>query len=1173
MGACQKFNWDSVSGKKDPKAGSETITPANQVQTPFLTPSAGAYNAAQNVAIASATSGANICYTVDGSAPACDASAACSAGVLFSADIPVAASQTLKAIACKATMTNSAVVQADYVIDAVVPVISGTTPAPGSTVTNTQVSYTLSENCGSGSITWTRTGGTADGASPHVMALVGGELAVGPHANITIANTPPLVANAIYDLAFNCTDPAGNVATPATVINVTFDNVAPVISSTGPANGSFVTNTQVSYTLSEACASASITWTRTAGNADGGSPHVRGLAAGELTLGAHNNITIASNPTLVSETVYDISFNCTDAAGNAATTVTNTSITYDTTIPVISSVSPASSATVNNTQVSYTLSENCNTANIMWTRTGGTADGSSPHNQALAAGELTAGAHNNITITNNPSLVSGAIYSIQFSCTDGAGNAATNITRTNVTFDSTGPVISAVAPASSAFVANTLMSFTFSEACASASITWTRTGGAADGSSPHVQALTAGELTLGAHNNITIANNPTLVSDAVYTLDFNCTDAASNAATTITVTNVTYDATAPVISGVSPTASTAVNTTQVSYTFSENCSTATITYTHTGGTASGNFNQSLIGSELTAGPHGPLTITNNPVLVSGAIYTLEFNCSDAANNAATAITRTNVTYDTTPPTVSISNLRANSQVQTGFMIGIAADNVALTDVRVSLDGGAYNVASGTTAWNFALPNGASTWPMNSAHTIDVRATDTAGNQTNTTQISVRKLSNQDINGDGYGDMAVNGYNYTTYTGRGYVFYGSASGITIGAAGSATTIITGEAINTYTGRSMTIADFNGDGYGDLALGGYGYNSLQGRVYVFYGSSGGITSANAAAAPRVINGAAAGDQFGSTVTAGNANNDGYEDLMVTATNHATNLGRAYAFYGGGGGIAGTTAAAANVTITGEAASTLGTGLALGDFNGDNNPDVAIGASTYATNTGRVYIFYGSAGTLVGGSAMTANAIATGENSGDYYGAAMAAGDINGDGITDLSIGAYAHTTSTGKLYLYHGVSSTGIPLSNGATPNVTFTGEATANAFTTSIVMRDFDADGFSDLLVGAWGYTSNAGRAYLFSGQAGTLSSGSASLAGLKIAGEAANSGFGRGTGASDVNGDGRPDILGGANLNATNQGKAYTFHSPQTGTITATAASSMITGEVGTTQFGIHISR
>jgi hypothetical protein len=840
MAGCRNFNWAPTDALEK-----VSTTPPNTVEAPVFAPAGGSYNATQNVTLTTSTSGATICYRDDGTNADCDsATATCFAGsTTYVGAISVPASITLNAMACKATMNNSAVATAVFTIDSTAPVISATAPSPGSYVTNTQVSYTLSESCGTGSITWTRTSGNPDPGSPRVQALTGAELTAGTHSAITLTNNPALVSGSIYDISFNCTDAAGNAATTVTAAGVTFDNVVPVISGVAPTTGTFRTNTQISYTLSEDCQTANITWTRTGGAADGGSPHVQALAGLELTQGTKTNLTLGNNPALVSGAIYTIDFNCQDFAGQNATTVTSTGVTFDNVAPIISGVAPLDSAYVSTTQVSYDLTEVCATASITWTRTGGSVDGGSPHVQALTAGEMTAITHTNITITNNPTLVDGAVYSLDFNCTDAAGNIATTVSRTNITYDPSAVVISGVAPASSAFRNNTQVSYTLSENCASGNVTWTRTGGNPDPGSPRVQALTGTELTAGTKTNITLTNNPPLVDGAVYSVQFNCTDFAANASTPITITNVTYDFTAPTITATAPVTGAFRNNNLVSFTYSENCATASITWTRTGGTADPGSPhvQSVTGADLNAGAHNGIIIANNPTLADGGIYTMAYACSDAAGNAATTITNTGITFDYTAPTISIQNLRNNSTVHTGHVIGPAADNVAVTTVEFEFESNAvWNVATfGAGTFKFALPMGASTWRERTQHQIRVRASDAAGNVTTSGIINVRKGNNRDVNGDGYEDVAIGASLWTSSTGKAYIFHGSATGINFAAATSASTIKTGAATNNFFGRSIVLADFNGDGFGDLAVSAYGNTSNRGLVQIFPGSVTGIT----------------------------------------------------------------------------------------------------------------------------------------------------------------------------------------------------------------------------------------------------------------------------------------------------------------------------------------------
>jgi urease beta subunit len=194
---------------------------APTVNAPTFSPVAGLYNASQNVTISTTTGSALICYTTDGNTPACNATPACTTGSAYGGTVNISATSQLRAIGCRSGYTNSSVTSGTYTIDTVAPVISAVSPATNDSPVNTQVSFTFSEACASGNVTWTRTGGTADGGSPHVRSLVGSELTSGAHNNITLTNNPTLVSGAIYSVAFNCTDAAGNAATTITSTNVT----------------------------------------------------------------------------------------------------------------------------------------------------------------------------------------------------------------------------------------------------------------------------------------------------------------------------------------------------------------------------------------------------------------------------------------------------------------------------------------------------------------------------------------------------------------------------------------------------------------------------------------------------------------------------------------------------------------------------------------------------------------------------------------------------------------------------------------------------------------------------------------------------------------------------------------------------------------------------------------
>lgn len=355
--------------------------------------------------------------------------------------------------------------------------------------------------------------------------------------------------NSIYDAAGNVAEYIANDIRYYVILN---DVVPPVISSTTPNYNSYVNHSKVSYTLDETVASGTVTWTRTGGSEDSNSPHVQSLSGDELNAGAHTDITLTNNPTLVEGAIYTISFDAKDAAGNSATTVSVTNITYDVSAPTISSISPAASSYVNHVRVSYTLSEAISSGTVIWTRTGGSEDSSSPHAKDLTGDELNTGAHTDITLTNSPTLIDGAIYTVSFGATDLAGNSATIVSSTGINYDVTAPTISSTAPSQDSYVNNTKVSYTLSEAAASGTITWTRSGGSEDQKVIHSQALTGDELNSGPHMEITLTNNPALVDGTIYHISYDAKDAAGNEAESVSIINVTYDVTAPAIAKITP---------------------------------------------------------------------------------------------------------------------------------------------------------------------------------------------------------------------------------------------------------------------------------------------------------------------------------------------------------------------------------------------------------------------------------------------------------------------------------------------------------------------------------------------------------------------------------------------------------------------------------------------
>jgi hypothetical protein len=159
-------------------------------------------------------------------------------------------------------------------------------------------------------------------------------------------------------------------------------------------------------------------------------------AGGSATQANNTEVTVAPGGTDAVGAAFMVT--ATDDAGNSTTQGTHiidgSFITLDNTIPAFSLTAPATGASVGDTKVSYTLSEAIANGGITWIQTGGVTDVGSPHEQALAGAELNTGAHTNITLTHDPILTSGSIYSVDFRGRDDGGNAANPVTNTSVTY-------------------------------------------------------------------------------------------------------------------------------------------------------------------------------------------------------------------------------------------------------------------------------------------------------------------------------------------------------------------------------------------------------------------------------------------------------------------------------------------------------------------------------------------------------------------------------------------------------------------------------------------------------------------------------------------------------------------------------------------------------------------
>jgi hypothetical protein len=341
----------------------------------------------------------------------------------------------------------------------------------------------------------------------------------------------------------------------------------------------------------------------------------------------------------------------------------------------------------------------------------------------------------------------------------------------------------------------------------------------------------------------------------------------------------------------------------------------------------------------------------------------------------------------------------------------------------------------------------------------------------------------------------------------------------------------EAIYTVSGASpgdyfgwvgANIGDLDGDGVTEIAVSAI-YESSggteAGRVYVYSGATG---------SQLAVHDGTDYEFFGySVAAAGDVNADGVPDYIVGAPGDRNApqppLGRAVVYSGADHSVIYELEPVARNFFGGAVSG-------AGDLNADGYDDFVIGAIGDNAQRGRLTAYSGADATVLWSA--SGNHAAGGNHSGDLFGsAAGAVGDVNGDGVPDVAVGAYGDNGGRGNAYVLSGVDGSVIhvlkPLGDADVFGVFFASGA-----------GDIDGDGVNDVFVGDYsagrGPRSGTGAAYVFSGATGKRL--------LVLSAEETGDGFGPGRGIGDVNGDGHGDLIVAAytsSAGAPTGGKAY----------------------------------
>lgn len=433
------------------------------------------------------------------------------------------------------------------------------------------------------------------------------------------------------------------------------------------------------------------------------------------------------------------------------------------------------------------------------------------------------------------------------------------------------------------------------------------------------------------------------------------------------------------------------------------------------------------------------------------------------------------------------------------------------------------------------------------------------------------LATGDFNNDGYTDLAVGVQlafaSAHPSSGAVHILFGSVSGLAaannqywtqdggwVDMEGDGQGIYLGDIYggsedSDLFGCSLTVGNFNGDDYADLAIGvdheSIGNIEYAGAVNILYGTADGLTwvgnqllsqneirdendgSGTYTYIGDLIAHAEEYDYFGHALASGNFNGDGYDDLVIGVWGEGIgDIGDAGAIHIVKGSAGGLTAynnehwhqqaayldtdgdGSVDVTIGNpygleEIGDFFGYSLAAGDFNGDAFDDLAVGVPNEAMwidgilyrYVGVAQVFYGSSESLTltneqfwqqNGEYSLGYIEGNDPGDGDRFGTTLTTGDINGDGYSELIVGAPNESfteigSHVGSVNVIYG-SSAGLTLSNhlwfyqdqaiGADGSQmgNLVGEASFNNyFGQALTVADFDKDGYKELVVGVPGY--------------------------------------------------------------------------------------------------------
>jgi len=267
------------------------------------------------------------------------------------------------------------------------------------------------------------------------------------------------------------------------------------------------------------------------------------------------------------------------------------------------------------------------------------------------------------------------------------------------------------------------------------------------------------------------------------------------------------------------------------------------------------------------------------------------------------------------------------------------------------------------------------------------------------------------------------------------------------------------------------DFNGDGYDDLIVGRCALDQLadNGVATVLLGQQTLPADVDAAVADVQITSFVQGDKFGSSIiNAGDINGDGFDDLAVAAPQTdgggKTMAGAVYLFLGRSNPATITNGSGAEQIILGDADNLhLGGAMAAGDVNGDGFSDLVIGQWTASPDMPASRSVFVFLGSAQLEQSRTTEDADWTISGGEQFGIQLAVSDTTGDGLADVHV-AESVFTGSDSVRVFQGKPALPGPVQS-SSADATFVGDGGTSNLFARVSTGDFDGDGVDDLLLG------------------------------------------------------------------------------------------------------------